>query len=405
MPKNFMKRFSLFFVGLVIGAFLVLTLPVAQAFTEKIYHSLEQFSKILYFVENDYVDAVNEENLIQGAIKGMLGTLDPHTVYLTPDIYNELKVDTVGKFGGVGIEVTIKEGVITIVSAIEDTPASRAGLQPGDKILKIGDQVTKNMNLIDATKLMRGFRNSKIRLTVFREGWKVPHEYSLMREMINIKSVKAALLPGQIGYFRITNFQENTGSDLLENLNKLQQTSGGLKGVLLDLRNNPGGLLDQAVAVVDLFVKEGTIVSIQGRSRQTEEKKASGKGLFAEIPIAVLVNDGSASASEIVAGALQDYGRARLIGTQTFGKGSVQTVVDLGDSAGLKITVARYFTPKGRQIDGKGITPDEVVKMKNSEKSKPESAPRDKEDELEIAPNNDIQKEAALKYLQSKFRG
>ncbi|MFO1519511.1 MAG: S41 family peptidase [bacterium] len=390
------------------GFFLAITLTVgfrfAQAFTDQIYKSLEQFAKILYYVENDYVDHADEKALIEGAIKGMLGVLDPHTIYLTPDIYRELKVDTVGKFGGVGLEVTLKDGVITVVAPIEGTPADKAHLQPGDRILKIDGQSTKNMNLSDAVKKMRGIRKSKVHLTIYREGWKEPKDVALTRETINVKSVRSELLDGKYGYVRITSFQERTRDDLAKALESLQKTSGGLKGLIIDLRNNPGGLLDQAVEVSDLFIKDGVIVSTQGRTHQMDARKATGKGPYFDLPIVVLVNGGSASASEIVSGALQDYGRGYLMGTQTFGKGSVQTVIDLGDGSGLKLTVARYFTPKGRQIDGKGIAPDEVVKLQGPETSKGskgESAPaKNEDDDEEISPKNDNQKQSALEHLK-----
>jgi carboxyl-terminal processing protease len=386
-------------IGFILGISLTASVSLLFAFSEKIYRSLDLFSKVLYYVEEDYVDPVDEKNLIQGAIKGMLGVLDPHTLFLTPDIYHELKVDTVGKFGGVGIEVTLKDGILTVVSPIEDTPAARAGVQPGDRILKIDGQSTKDMNLSDAVKKMRGIRKSKVALTLYREGWKEPRDFTLLRETINVKSVKSELIDKKYGYVRITSFQERTKDDLAKALESLEKSSGGLKGILIDLRNNPGGLLDQAVDVSDLFIKEGVIVSTQGRTKKVDERRATGKGPYLEVPIVVLVNGGSASAAEIVSGALQDYGRAFIMGTQTFGKGSVQTVIDLGEDTGLKLTIARYYTPKGRQIDGKGITPDEVVKLKTSETQKVEN-PQEREGDAEVAPKDDNQKQAAIEKLK-----
>jgi carboxyl-terminal processing protease len=393
------KRLRWCLAGFLLGVTLTVTVSFVQAFTERIYHSLEQFSKVLYYVENDYVDAVDEKSLIEGAVKGMLSVLDPHTIFLTPDIYRELRVDTVGKFGGVGLEVTLKDGILTVVTPMEGTPADRAGIQPGDRIVKIDGQSTKDMNLSDAVKKMRGIRRSRVSLTLYREGWKDVRDFTLIRETINVKSVKSELLDKHYAYLRITSFQERTHDDLVKAIETLQKTSGGLKGIILDLRNNPGGLLDQAVDVSDLFIKEGVIVSTEGRSRKMDERRATGKGPYFDLPIVVLVNGGSASAAEIVAGALQDYKRAFLMGTQTFGKGSVQTVIDLGDESGLKLTVARYYTPKGRQIDGKGILPDEVIRLKSPETGRAETSPA-KGDEEEVAPKEDNQRRAALEQLK-----
>jgi len=403
MKTNDPKRLRCLMGGFVLAFFLVAGFSSLQAFSEKIYNSLEQFSKVLYYVENEYVDKVDAQSLIQGAIKGMLATLDPHTLYLTPEIYKELKVDTVGRFGGVGLEVTVKDGVLTVVSPIEDTPAAKSGIQPGDKIVKIDGMITKDMNLTDAVKKMRGLRKSKINLTIWREGWKEARDYKLTRENINVKSVKGELLDGKYAYVRITNFQERTSEDLLKDLTQMDKAAGGLKGIIIDLRNDPGGLLDQAVAVGDIFIKQGVIVSTKGRTGNIDERKATGKAEFPTIPIVVLINGGSASASEIVAGALQDYGRAFLMGTQSFGKGSVQTVIELGEDSALKLTIARYYTPKNRQIDGKGITPDEVVRLKLSESNPESKASKNKnqeKEEPESFPKDDNQKKAALDHLK-----
>lgn len=302
-----------------------------------------------------------------------------------------------------GLEVTLKDGVLTVLSPIEGTPAEKAGIQPGDKIIKIDGTITKDMNLTDAVKKMRGLRKSKITISIWREGWKETHDFKMMRENINVKSVRSELLEGKYGYVRITNFQERTSEDLTKALEQLEKTSGGLKGIIVDLRNDPGGLLDQAVEVGDMFIKEGVIVSTQSRTGKVDERKATGKATYPNIPIVILVNGGSASASEIVAGALQDYGRAFVMGTQSYGKGSVQTVIDLGDDAALKITVARYFTPKGRQIDGKGITPDEVVRLRTPETSPETNKSKNKtqeKEEPESLPKEDNQKKAALDHLK-----
>ncbi len=378
-------------------SFLFLSLAFAAsvyAFSDKIYQSLEQFSKILHYVEENYVDQVDESKLVLGAIKGMLSTLDPHTFYLSPDFYKELRADTAGKFGGVGLEVSIKDDALIIVSPMEGSPADKAGVQAGDKIIRIDGKLTHDMNLVDAVKSMRGPSKTKVVLTLFREGWKTTKDFSLTREIINVKSVKFELLEQKYLYTKVNSFQERTAQDLQKAIELNQKKSGGLKGLIVDLRNNPGGLLEEAVGVSDLFIKEGMIVSVKGRTGKAEERKASGKAPYLDLPMVVLVNAGSASASEIFAGAMQDYGRAFLMGTKTFGKGSVQTVMDLGNGAGLKITIARYYTPKGRKIDGKGVMPDEIVVLPKTETQKAE------EDETLPPSKEDTQKQAALKHLK-----
>ncbi|MBF0491662.1 MAG: S41 family peptidase [Deltaproteobacteria bacterium] len=382
---------------ILLFSFLFLSLAFAAsvyAFSDKIYQSLEQFSKILHYVEENYVDEVDESKLILGAIKGMLATLDPHTFYLSPDFYKELRADTAGKFGGVGLEVSIKEDVLTIVSPMEGSPADRAGIQPGDKIIRIDGKLTHDMNLVDAVKNMRGSNKTKVVLTLFREGWKSTRDFTLTREIINVKSVKAELLEQKYLYAKINTFQERTAQDLQKAIEVNQKKSGGLQGLIIDLRNNPGGLLDEAVSVSDLFVKEGVLVSVKGRVGKPEDRKATGKAPYADLPMVVLVNAGSASASEIFAGAMQDYGRAFVMGTKSFGKGSVQTVMELGNGAGLKLTIARYYTPKGRKIDGKGVLPDEIVALPKTENKKAE------EDEILPAAKEDSQKQAALRHLK-----
>lgn len=382
---------------ILLSFFLFVSLAFAAsvyAFSDKIYESLEQFSKILHYVEENYVDEVDESKLVLGAIKGMLSTLDPHTFYLSPDFYKELRSDTAGKFGGVGLEVSIKDDALIIVSPMEGSPADRAGVQAGDKIIRIDGNLTHDMNLVDAVKSMRGPSKTKVVLTLFREGWKTTKDFSLTREIINVKSVKFELLEQKYLYTKVNSFQERTAQDLQKAIELNQKKSGGLKGLIVDLRNNPGGLLEEAVGVSDLFIKEGMIVSVKGRTGKAEERKASGKAPYLDLPMVVLVNAGSASASEIFAGAMQDYGRAFLMGTKTFGKGSVQTVMDLGNGAGLKITIARYYTPKGRKIDGKGVMPDEIVVLPKTETQKAE------EDETLPPSKEDTQKQAALKHLK-----
>ncbi len=401
-----LKQTSLLVFVFALGFFAHLSLPSLQAFDDNIYKALELFSKVLFYVESDYVDTVDEKGLIEGAIKGMLNTLDPHTLYLTPDIYKDLKADTIGKFGGVGLEVSQKDGILTVISPIEGTPAAKAGIEPGDRIVRINGEFTKDMSLSDAVKKMRGPRKSKVTLYIYREGWKEGHEYVLHREIIKVKSVKAELIDKKYAYLRVASFQERTAEDLTKAIAELEKSSGGLKGIILDLRSNPGGLLDQAVEVSDLFIKEGLLVSTKGRTHKLEERKASGKALYPAIPMVVLVNKGSASASEIVAGALQDYGRAYVMGTQSFGKGSVQTIIDLGDGIGLKLTIAKYYTPKGRQIDGKGITPDQIVKLDTAETQKAESQKQKAEkDEDETISKEDNQKQAAITQIKKMTGG
>lgn len=327
------------------------------------YQNIEAFANVLTMVQKNYVDDVGTDQLIDGAINGMLSSLDPHSAYLTPDLYKELQVDTRGSFGGLGIEITQRNGVLTVVSPIEDTPAARAGIRSGDQIIKIDHEFTKDMTLVQAVKLMRGPEGSKITLTIRRENLPDWIDVALRREVIQIRSVKYRVLEPHYGYLRITQFQERTEHDAKNALAALDKESGGLQGLVLDLRNNPGGLLSQAVKVSDLFIDSGLVVYTEGRLDNQAQKFYAHKGAgTVEYPMVVLVNGGSASASEIVAGALQDHKRALVLGTQTFGKGSVQTILPLADGdAAIRLTTARYFTPNGRSIQATGITPDIIM--------------------------------------------
>lgn len=328
------------------------------------YESIELFTDVMAIVKKSYVEEVDTKKLIYGAINGMLSSLDPHSSFMPPDTYKEMKIDTKGAFGGLGIEISIKEGVLTVISPIEDTPAFKAGIKSGDQILKIDDKFTKDLNINDAVKRMRGLKGTKVVLTIMRDGFDKPKEFPLERDIIQVKSVRSALMDGGYGYVRIAQFQEKTDEDLGKALKLLkEQNKGELKGLVLDMRNDPGGLLDQAVRVADHFVPEGQmIVYTEGREKDSKMQFTSKKGgKEPAYPIVVLINGGSASASEIVAGALQDHKRAIVMGTQSFGKGSVQTIIPLSDDSGLRLTTARYFTPKGRSIQAKGITPDIVV--------------------------------------------
>jgi carboxyl-terminal processing protease len=328
------------------------------------YESLETFTNILSIVKKNYVEDVNTKDLVGGAINGMLNGLDPHSAYLTPDLYKELQMDTQGRFGGLGIEITIKSGILTVVSPIEDTPADRAGIKPGDQIFKIEDEFTKDMTLMEAVKRMRGPKGSKITISVRREGVNDLLDFTLVRDTIRVQSVRSRTLEEGYGYIRLAQFQERSDRDLQSALQKLSSEKGGLKGLVLDLRNNPGGLLTQAVKIADLFLDSGLVVYTEGRMDSQKQKYFARKdGSWMDFPMVVLINGGSASASEIVAGALQDHKRAVVLGTTTFGKGSVQTILPLDDSSALRLTTARYFTPKGRSIQATGIVPD--IAMEN----------------------------------------
>jgi carboxyl-terminal processing protease len=334
-----------------------------SAVAEDTYENIEVFTNVLALVQKNYVDPVTTKQLIDGAITGMLNALDPHSAYLPPEMYKELQVDTRGSFGGLGIEITTRNNVLTVVSPIEDTPAYRAGVKSGDQIIKIEGEFTKDMPLVEAVRKMRGPKGTKIHLTLRREG--VPNliELNLTREVIKIQSVKARLLEKGYGYLRITQFQEHTDEDLRRALGKLEDENGApLSGLVLDLRNNPGGLLTQAIRVSDEFIDSGLVVYTDGRLEGQKQKYFAHKaGSHTEFPMIVLVNGGSASASEIVAGALQDHKRALVLGTQTFGKGSVQTILPLEENAAIRLTTARYYTPNGRSIQATGITPDIVL--------------------------------------------
>lgn len=356
--------FSVFLIVLSIGWGLTgYGVRNLYAETDASYQELELFTDVLAIVRRSYVEEVPMKDLMYGAIDGMLATLDPHTSFMPPEVYKEMKIDTKGEFAGLGIEITTRDGNIIVVTPIEDTPAFRAGMQAGDKILKIDDQFTRDMDINAAVKLMRGAKGSAVTLTVMRDGFVKPQEFALVREIIKVKSVKAKTLEDGFGYVRITQFQERTAEDLEVSLAKIARDNGAeVKGLILDLRNNPGGLLDQAVNVSDTFLSSGLIVYTEGREEGSQMKfSAHQKGTEPSYPMVVLINGGSASAAEIVAGALQDQGRAVVLGTQSFGKGSVQTIIPLSDDSGLRLTTARYFTPKGTSIQARGILPDIVV--------------------------------------------
>jgi carboxyl-terminal processing protease len=355
--------FVLLLVGIALGFFLAAQwVPSVSAVPRQDYESLEAFTNILAIVKKNYVEDVETKNLVSGAINGMLSSLDPHSAYLTPELYKELQMDTQGRFGGLGIEITIRGGILTVVSPIEDTPAAKAGVKPGDQIFKIEDEFTKDMTLVDAVKKMRGPKGTKITISVKREGVPELINFTLVRDTIRVQSVRSRNLEEGYGYIRLAQFQERSDRDLQRSLEKMAAEKSGIKGVVLDLRNNPGGLLTQAVRIADLFLDSGMIVYTEGRIESQKQKYFAQKdGSWMDFPMVVLVNGGSASASEIVAGALQDHKRAVVLGTKTFGKGSVQTILPLDDSSALRLTTARYFTPKGRSIQAAGIVPDIIV--------------------------------------------
>lgn len=330
--------------------------------TNEKYDDIALFGRVINFIEKQYVDKVNTKDLVHGAIKGMLETLDPHSNFMPPDVYAQLKNDTSGKFGGLGIEVWVnKDGVLTVVTPMEGTPAWKAGVKPGDRIVKIDGKSTKGMSIVEATTKIRGDIGSEIKLTVQREGMAKTLDFKMKRVSIDVKSVKYEIFEEKYGYIRLNHFQEKSSSELKAALKKME-SKRKLAGLVLDLRNNPGGLLDEAVDIANLFIDNGVIVSTIGRNKEEKDVKFAKSGIARQdFPLVVLVNGSSASAAEIVAGALKDHKRGMILGARTFGKGSVQTVIPLADDVGLKLTIARYYTPNGISIQAKGIEPDIIV--------------------------------------------
>jgi carboxyl-terminal processing protease len=388
----------------VIGSLLVvLTLSLGGTVASKgtdtgaTYEQLRLFTEVLSIVQNQYVDETAPKDLIYSAIKGTLRGLDPHSSFLDPESYREMQVETSGSFGGLGIEITLRDDILTVVSPIDGTPAYRAGLQAGDRIVKIDGLATKDMQLSDAVKKMRGKPSTKVTISIVREGWTEPKDFEIQREQIRVHSVRTHDLGGGIGYVKLRQFQEQTAHDLDQALDKFAKD--GMKAIVLDLRNNPGGLLTSAVEVTEKFIEDGKlVVYTEGRVRnQNMRFSAHAKKAYSTIPMVVLVNQGSASASEIVAGALQDYGRAIVVGVQTFGKGSVQTIIPLSDGSGLRLTTAKYFTPKGRSIHGKGISPDIVVEIPKDTSGKPPVPSLDPMEELKT----DVQFQRALDVIKT----
>ena len=329
------------------------------------FDEIKTLSEVFQRIKSDYVEPVSDKKLLEDALQGMMSGLDPHSAYLDPEGYKELRIGTEGQFGGLGIEVTMENGFVKVITPIEDTPAAKAGLKSGDLIIRLGDTPVKGMSLNDAVRLMRGKPGSKILLTVIREGESKPLKFNVERDIIQLRTVKERVLEPGYGYLRITQFQGNTDKSVYKGLNTLvKENHGQLKGLVLDLRNNPGGVLPVAVKVADAFIRDGLIVYTKGRTSDSElEYSAAPDDLLNGAPIVVLVNGGSASASEIVAGALQDHKRAIIMGTKTFGKGSVQTILPISNGGALKLTTARYYTPKGRSIQAAGIVPDIITEQ------------------------------------------
>ncbi len=446
MSTRKIRSIGLVSVGVIAGVLLSLGLSaVAQRGSPLPLDELRQFSSVFSAIKNNYVEPVSDKKLISGAISGMLSDLDPHSAYLDADAFKEMQSATQGEFGGLGIEVGTEDGMVKVISPIEDTPAARAGIRAGDVITKINDTSTKGLSLTDAVKMMRGPVKTPITLTISRQGQAQPIVIKIVRDTIRVRSVRSKMLPDNIGYIRIAQFQEKTGVDLVRHLKELGE-KGAPRGLVLDLRNDPGGLLTSAIGVSAAFLKPDTlVVSTDGRAPDAKQKYLSNSADYARgerdylvglpawvktVPMVVLVNVGSASASEIVAGALQDHKRATIMGNRTFGKGSVQVILPISDTTAIKLTTSRYYTPKGRSIQATGIMPDIVVAdtaegdlfrmsreadlkrhLTNSRSGQPESEKKTKEEEAPLADTDkifqfgtpeDFQLNQALNFLEGK---
>ena len=358
------KKIIIVLVSIVVGLSIFASIALSGADKKKddLFRQIELFTDTFSIIQSEYVDETKPKDLIYGALKGMLSSLDLHSQFMDPDTYNELKVDTKGKFGGLGIEVTIKDGLLTVITPMEDTPAWKAGIKPLDKIIKINNDITRDMTLGDAVKKMRGKPGETVNLTVLRESSKKVLEFKIVRDIIKIKDIKETMiLEDGIGYIRLNEFREDTAKNINSALNLLSKEK--MNALILDLRNNPGGLLEVAVDVAGKFIPKGKLVvyTKSRKEKQNLEFFSTSDQPILNLPMVVLINEGSASGSEIVAAALQDYKRAIIIGTKSFGKGSVQTVIPLSDGSALKLTTSKYFTPHGQVIHGKGVIPDIVA--------------------------------------------
>lgn len=398
--RKFLLASSLILIGFAASKF---DYSMLKAQAEDRYSELQLFSKVLNMVQQYYVEEVDSKKLIYGALKGMLRELDPHTNFLPPEIMKDFETETSGEFGGLGIEISVQNGILTIISPIEDTPAWEAGIKAGDKIIAVDGKSTKGLSLVEASQFMRGKKGSKTTLTIARDGVEEPFDVPITRASVKIKSVKPTDFEDGFLYIKITSFIENTARDLEKAIQEETKKYGNIKGIILDLRRNPGGLLDQAIKVSEFFLEDGVIVSTKGRDQKnTEITKASKKVDYVGFPIIVLMNEYSASASEIVAGALQDNHRALIMGQKSFGKGSVQTVVKMGDGSGLKLTIARYYTPSGRSIQAEGISPDIEVEEVDAEAFSKAIVKTKSTREKDIAGHLMSEKEKKTKILSAK---
>ncbi|MGD9174947.1 MAG: S41 family peptidase [Desulfobacterales bacterium] len=371
------------------------------------YEGLKIFADVIELIEKEYVDNVESRELIEKAIQGMLHSLDPHSTLMPPEAFEDLQIDTKGKFTGIGIHITMRDGFVTVISPIEDTPADKAGIIAQDRIVKVDGKQVKDLR--EAVNMMRGPKGTKVLVTIVRQGEKEPLDFELVRDVIPIISVKAIELKPGYGYIRLSQFSGSTTKELEEALSKMETGDVPVKGLVLDLRNNGGGLLNQAIQVTDLFLDEGKILSIKGRNKKnTKVYMATPDAGTRNYPLVVLINGGSASASEIVAGALQDQKRALILGTTSFGKGSVQTVETLRDGSGVKLTIARYFTPNGRSIQAKGIEPDIVLKHKSIDPSESQEEgllkEKDLTNHLEAEPEKDKKQREENQNQEMQFR-
>jgi carboxyl-terminal processing protease len=389
--SNFARNTLIGTLGMLLGVMLALGVGVhaerENTGTDRALplEDIRALSEVFGKIKENYVEPVKDKTLLENAIRGMLAGLDPHSTYLDKEAFQELRVGTTGEFGGLGIVVGMEDGFVKVISPIDDTPAQKAGIKTGDLIIRLDNKPVKGMTLDEAVKLMRGKPGTPIQLLVVREGVEKPLTFTLTRDKIRVQSVKSKMLEPGLGYIRVSQFQERTSADMRKAIAKLKKENNGkLNGLILDLRNNPGGLLDAAIDVSDTFLTSGTIVSVRGRNKADDVvHTATPNDMIKGAPMIVLVNGGSASASEIVSGALQDQKRAIIMGTKTFGKGSVQTVVPLGNDTAIKLTTARYYTPSGRSIQAEGIQPDIVLDNLKVAEGKPDIASPIKEADLE----------------------
>ncbi len=391
------KRFR--FVSASAG---IAAIQTQQKKKNELYKQIELFSDVLAVVQSDYVDEINNKDLIYGSLRGMLASLDPYSQFMDPQAYKDLKVETEGKFGGLGVEITLKDNLLTVVTPYEDTPAWKAGIKPNDRIVKINNEFTRDMALYDAVNKLRGNPGEAVTITVYREQEKKTFDLNIVRDVIKIKDIKSArILENGIGYIQLLEFRENTANDLGVVLEKLKKE--GMDCLILDLRNNPGGILDVAINVVEKFIEKNKLVlSTKGRKPdQSAEYFSHFNNPILDMPIVVLINGGSASGSEIVAGALQDYKRAIVMGTKSFGKGSVQTVIPLSDDSALKLTTSKYFTPLGRQIHGIGVVPDIIVEESAADAANNDKKPEKILEEMEKSPEQEFNYKSDLQIVRA----